>query len=377
MAARLAFVALLVLVVGAVLVTERRARAQTVIFAEQVSGPSPHEMGCVRSLDNSCGVDSNVVSAALRSPDTLWAFLTSPESRFRERRAAAMDGAAIVPLDWLVRIDAANRELAAADFSWVWWDGRAQRPPMGSLRSTDRGIVVLGHAYAMPQLWRQGIRDWDEMESSPWPLQVDAALDALRWALLRRYSPERVVAFALTLPCETPDGARLLQELLRSFTYRIEAYMPPEGFGALRNLIRTRRHHPRLSSDLKILATIDPAMAEVLALELAAIADASVFGAHLVSPSLALAGTRLVSDESLPLGSRADVAYSIRQTIDARSAPPHPQGDAHAQLRTLEDFKTWFEQKRPSLEAAAAKDEPRLATARAAMETDVCRAPSQ
>src|SRR6478735_7323657 len=56
------------------------------------------------SAEQLAGVHSDRISAALRSPDALWAFIISPEPMYLERRAAAVQARGLVPVTWLPKI---------------------------------------------------------------------------------------------------------------------------------------------------------------------------------------------------------------------------------------------------------------------------------
>src|SRR5258705_7319888 len=56
-------------------------------------------------------VRSDRITRALRSPDALWAFVTSPEPLYLERRAAAYQAKGLMPVAWLPKIWQAIGEL--------------------------------------------------------------------------------------------------------------------------------------------------------------------------------------------------------------------------------------------------------------------------
>jgi hypothetical protein len=85
-------------VVGAdaiLLAQDAERRARRLALVRTASEPNLEELSAVRS---------ERLVRALESQEAPWAFVTSPEPMYLERRAAAVQGRKLVPLDWLPRI---------------------------------------------------------------------------------------------------------------------------------------------------------------------------------------------------------------------------------------------------------------------------------
>ncbi len=145
------------------------------------------------------GPPSQKVAEALRTPKAVWSLITSPGSSFRDRLDAA--SLAVMPGEpWLERIDAARRELAAEARLHDWgfknvscsntilsYSGNQERRDFWrDLDGDTRSREILGHEWHLEgegQLYNPFTLE--ELAASPWPKQVQHALEIL-WRTLSR-----------------------------------------------------------------------------------------------------------------------------------------------------------------------------------------------
>ena len=144
-------------------------------------------------------VHSGRITRALRSPDALWAFVTSPEPMYLERRAAAHQAKGLVPIAWLPKVWQAVAELRRQQ------DQFGLKPhPMNSMMwiPGDRSLPrvprrILGHEWTPPAEPLEYPLTLKEREAAPWPWQVLEALNDLKsgfipstlWASRARTKP--------------------------------------------------------------------------------------------------------------------------------------------------------------------------------------------
>ena len=195
-------------------------REQRMRLAEANPTPGSTELQAVRS---------DRITRALRSPDDLWAFVTSPEPMYLERRAAAYQAKGLVPVTWLPKIWRAigelRREQAASDFglkphpisSTVYMPRRPRR---------EGPRPILGHTWTPPAQPIDYPLTPEEREKAPWPWQVQQALSDLDGGLVpSTYSPlerekaDAYLAAVLTMPCATDEEATWLVSAVQSSSH--------------------------------------------------------------------------------------------------------------------------------------------------------------
>ena len=202
-------------------------------LAERNAIPGSTDLGAVRSAR---------ITRALRSPDDLWAFVTSPEPIYLERRAAAYQAKGLVPVTWLPKIwrtlGELQREQAVDDFG-------LKPHPMSSVAYMPRGPrresprQILGHTWSPPPQPIDYPLTPEEREKAPWPWQVEEALrDVIggltpsTYAPLEREKADAYLAAVLTMPCTTDDEATWLVSAVQSSSH----YKTPAIMATLRNI---------------------------------------------------------------------------------------------------------------------------------------------
>lgn len=167
---------------------------------------------------------SAAVSEAITTPNKLWAFLTDPRTPYRQRMAAAMQGRFIFPVIWLVRLVTLMETLQQEQDLHLWgltpWPGKfgALIPP--PLAPRNRMRHILGYLWVAPEK-PSGVEPVEEipaeMDTAPWPLQLQQALALLYIHIrpvthvLKNTADESYAmkwyAEAFKLPCETDRQA--------------------------------------------------------------------------------------------------------------------------------------------------------------------------
>src|SRR5437667_3042138 len=89
--------------------------AATLLLAQTPESPDQRARLAAATPDPTAeqlqAVRTDRITHALRSPDALWVFVTSPEPMYNERRAAAVQAKGLVPVAWLPKLWQAVGEL--------------------------------------------------------------------------------------------------------------------------------------------------------------------------------------------------------------------------------------------------------------------------
>ena len=192
-------------------------------------------------------IHSDRINAALRSPDTLWAFVTSPEQNYLERRAAAVQAKGLLPVTWVPKVWRTMGELWREQrmhgfglkphpISSMMW--RPPPPVVPAERS------ILGHQWTVPAEPIEFPLTPKEREDAPWPWQVAQALGDLQAGLypstyepLDRDAADAYLAAVLTMPCGTDEEAQWLFAAAQGSSH----YKTPAIMAALRNIATNPR----------------------------------------------------------------------------------------------------------------------------------------
>lgn len=186
-------------------------------------------------------VHSARITRALRSPDALWTFVTSPEPMYLERRAAAYQAKGLLPITWLPKVWQAVDELRREQNrfglkphplnSMMWMPGPASPPPPARR--------ILGHEWKPPAAPVEYPLTAKEREAAPWPWQVLEALNDLKagfipstYGPLEREKADAYLSMVLTMPCGTDDEAKLLLEASQGTSH----YKTPAIMAVWRNI---------------------------------------------------------------------------------------------------------------------------------------------
>ena len=368
------------------------------------SGPTAEELTAVHSAR---------ISAALQSPDALWAFVTAPEPNYLERRAAAYQAKGLIPVGWLPKIWAAIGELRREErvhrfglkpnplssFAWTPSGGREAGPRR-----------IFGHAWTPPAPPLEYPLTPKEREEAPWPWQVREALLDLNaglfpstYAPLERDKADAYLSAVLAMPCGTDEEAQRFVEAVQGSSH----YKTPAVMGALRNIATNPRlpiaaihagttyaDATRLWNDPRSWALGAAGLVDILRNSPHVEArKTAAYSARSLREAFADGRTRrrpLPAAVILELGRLAlDPAAGDEWTrlyayafsvVEALDDPPFKAERGMAPLspdvtRRLRDFAGWFELDRRGLEALAAAQQPAIDEAKQTLDhSATCRA---
>jgi hypothetical protein len=201
-------------------------------------------------LDQLAAMRSPRITRALQSAESLFAFVTSPEQSYLERRAVAAQSAGLVPVEWLPRLVSAMTELRRAQRqpprNWGLLPSPASSQgsvPWTRDSATSRPRRVLGAVWTPPDRPIAYPLTAEERERAPWPWQVQDALVVVYWRLVRftldSGQMDTYRAALMTMPCRTNEEAQ-------SFVMAAARAAPsPETLAALINIVLAE--HPNAS----------------------------------------------------------------------------------------------------------------------------------
>lgn len=165
---------------------------------------------------------SKALTTALLSPERLWSFLIDPTTTYDERLAAAAQGAAQFPAEFLPKLEFARGELEREQRMHYWGmrASMANAVSLDSMRSIDSLAdippiehfrQILGHFWLLPTKERDYPESWIEKRGAPWPWQVQEALNRLYGGMLNARHPvawwRRWMDASLTMPWKTDEQA--------------------------------------------------------------------------------------------------------------------------------------------------------------------------
>ena len=341
------------------------------------------------------------VKEALKDRERWWAMLTAPETPYLERRAAAVQGAKLLPFEWLPRLMAARRRLRKEEGLHLWGLGPhtlwahitpsfPQRLRVVQDLPGGRDRSLLGQVWRFPEQEGEWPLLWQEEARAPWPWQVLRALDDLflyasgRWDPLSDQDADRWLGAAIMVPCETDEeaedfveacnelGSRLsLPVLARWRRLALDPRFPQTAKG-----IACQVFGVRLARDRK-----DSTPAQVLYVDMfrrssnQAAKDQAAYlwggGREFMPASLLLAtGESVLDDKGLSPWSRLYLAFHVCKAV---GDPPF-QPDYHMDMNSprvpeqLAAFQEWFKAREKGYRKQAAAEEPALEKLRTELE---------
>lgn len=367
---------------------------------------------CQPSAQTSCGAETKIPTAVRKSPTTLWAFITSPDTGYFERLTAASAAGKVIPASWIPKVLAAQNELQKEEQLHQFGVQRypiSEAPPYFGLPRDRVGTRIkrniLGHPFLVPEKWIDYPLTEEELQQSPWPFQVNRAVAAVRAAIIRDGDPKQNDAVILTFPCKDVETATLLASLTTQVaasqekTIQDKPYVPPEVFGAWLNLLKnpkTEAAHEYVSGmldqasanwDCPGTGMIHCPMAAVVALEALKKQDRYVIPQipriHLYTNTLVLAAARFVlSPEYRQHNSLQDQAndarllqYLISPKTPRAYPPQHLAADDATYEQAVKSFADAFKQWESYLEYQANEERPLIEkTAKFLSKFTTCRA---
>jgi hypothetical protein len=159
---------------------------------------------------------SAALTGALTSPESLWEFLVAPETPYPDRLAAALQGANVLPCEFLPRLMSARGELRAEERAHafgLWPHPMSAAPRIAGVSASSKSAsarTILGHKWPVPAQLSDYPLTWQEECAATWPWQVEQALDQLFNRLAYRARGDGGAgwhAAALTMPWGTDEEA--------------------------------------------------------------------------------------------------------------------------------------------------------------------------
>ena len=302
------------------------------------------------------------VLAAAESPESLWALIIDPSTRYDDRMRAAELAGEILPPRYMAILTAARLELE-------------QQPPPEPM---DYPTTLA------------------ELRRTPWPWQVERALESVEIAT----ADARGIDIVDGMRCASFLEERVIMETIQQFP------MTAETYGVVRNMLAPRPAHfgRLLPSGWTYRSGDDWYAAQAFIAELASQPDPPVMiiteliasisrtqfslekmiqkmrdspdGPFPYTAFLALA-TR-IAEEPLVEGNECGAAYDAARLVQVLDHPPveeePPFGTVDGCRTWLREFRDWLQSHRGELEAGAAAEFTAIADARARMnQVSLCR----
>jgi hypothetical protein len=391
-----------------------------------------------QARDTSYLVNEAAVTAALRSPEALWAFVTSPRTRWADRMAATFRtqpesrrlrqaegdirvsgmeiyGPApapprfVLPISYMPRVAAALWELRReralhnwgwrfrAPTTWRYASDTVAPPPF----TGDRRRTILGHPWTVPAGAGFRPEGFGAVRGGPWPAHVETVMEMLLEGFQDPERPAEFYAAAARLPCADIERARWLVDLTLGMA-RETHVVTPAAVGVWRNLTLNPAppEWPAWDDDVMapiVLSASEEAfwLGQVLTVDVASIAgverlrrairrvDWFASNGKIVRPGpphavhLALArAVDALPDSASPI-MRATLARELLARVDPAAAATLPErfDDNRPSEAAFAAYRQWFARSQPALVRQAAAQEARLSAARRAMDAvTTCRA---
>lgn len=210
---------------------------------------------CRPYAEETCGANMAQVNSALLSDNSLWAFITSPNTGYFERQVAAQRGSKLFSVQWIPKLietrHALLKEFALHRFGVQWSPVDARGPIRNMPRArVDTAIsrTILGERFVVPERWIDYPETNEQLATSPWPFQVGETiglfgLGGLYGKVISASDPATVEAIALALPCEDYETARELIDLTL-LVASAHHYVSPKVFGTWLNALHNQNGTP-------------------------------------------------------------------------------------------------------------------------------------
>jgi hypothetical protein len=179
-------------------------------------------------------IHSDALSGALSHPETLLQFITSPETAYADRRAAAVQGASSVPLTQMpiVLKDRDEMREQAWNTGWGLEPNPLDQAPHFYLNDGSVTLNVLGHTWQSPAKRLPYPITWDKESKAPWPWQVEQALEDLFNRMIPSIyrggegSCRRWIDVTMTMPCgNDAEATRFIEATQAIFDFKTPAVM--------------------------------------------------------------------------------------------------------------------------------------------------------
>jgi len=181
---------------------------------------------------------SPALTEALKSYESWWKFLLSPETDYSDRRAAALQGQQLFPIQNLPLLMEIRRKLKAEQERSNWGLPMAPCVQYHWAYQMPSSFELLGVVWNPPAKIDKYPTTLELKRKAPWPWQVSIALEDLFWKLRRKWYPtdnlnsEEWLEAILKMPCETDRQA---MDIVEAISPAIKAD-PTTTIAILRNI---------------------------------------------------------------------------------------------------------------------------------------------
>lgn len=346
-------------------------------------------------------IHSEALSAALKHPESLLDFITDPKTKYSDRRAAALQGAKLIPVRLMPTVMRECEEVGRLGQAG-WWN--MGRNPLDALyrpvRELKKGEVnVAGHVWKAPAEQLPYPRNWEEEAAAPWPWQVEQSLRDLFGYMAPKFLNDGPDAcrewldVAMTMPWGTDEEAVRFVAAAQEVTH----FKTPAVMSRFRRIVADPAKPNAAARVLSYLGETvnlwrdDRAQGLAQNIFLAAMERPEPKATLFYNPRLGDLRTQWLGNreyKALPVPASTVVAFAklamdpangdewtrlncfafpVREACDGkpfdiRSGARPGSPEAGAMFR---QFADWFEKNRADLEAAARGETPELAKLRA------------
>lgn len=176
--------------------------------------------------------DEARVSEAAKSPETLWALIIDPSTRYDDRMRAAEKAKDVLPPRYIAKQASAQLALEEERWKHQWWVRRGPvnaltTGPAPRLPETVARTRVLGFEWVPPAEPLDYPTSLAELRRAPWPWQVERALERVEIPI----GSARGFDVVRDLPCATYSDETVVLNTLKRFP------MTAETYGVVRNAL--------------------------------------------------------------------------------------------------------------------------------------------
>jgi hypothetical protein len=341
------------------------------------------------------------VLAAAKSPESLWAFIIDPSTRYDDRKRAAEMASEILPPRYMAILTAARLELEQQNGHhwWVYPEPRNvfTNEPVRELPERVEKTRVLGFEWQPPPEPMDNPTTLAELRRTPWPWQVERALESVEIAT----GDAPGIDIAQGLRCASPLEERVMMQTIQQFP------MTAETYGVVRNLLAPRPapHIGRMlpsawsyrSGDdwyaaQAFIAALAPQNDPPIMIITEPIGSISrtLFSLEQMIQKMRdspdepfpytafLALAKRIDEEPLAEGNECGAAYDAARLVQVLDHPPveetPPFGTVDGCRTWLREFHEWLQIHRAELESGAAAEFTAIADARSRMnQVSLCR----
>ena len=293
---------------------------------------------------------------ALKGPERLLSFIAEPGTSYKERRAATLRGAAVVPPEFVPRLMKMIGELRDEQRLHQWAIEPHPHDATPFLRRpninvTPRKRSVLGHEWTVPEQSQPYPTSFDQESAAPWPWQVQQCLDDLLiWMASRGRETggpgfgDRWMEACLTMPASSDREALLVVEATLGGSWM---------------------HHKSIAVMQRYLAVaLDPQLPQAAAVLASRLGEECWLWQDPAARDIGDVVTAAIIERSPHPEARARAAYGIRHLTENAPAEPVLSVFAACERATKDEIDPWDRLYVFAISAASGLREPPIPTDR-------------